>query len=90
MLGVASTSDRDNRLASHVQVSTCLPLAHNKAAVPIQTLAVPHLDGTLLCSHTCSAYMYMMVNCKLQPLIEKLVQDFNLVGAVMSHVTPMY
>ena len=42
----------------------------------------------VLCGHTCSAYV--MVNCELQPLIEKSVRDFNLVGAVMSHVTPIW
>ena len=35
--------DRDNRLSSRVQISTRLPLAHNNAAVPIQTLAALRL-----------------------------------------------
>ena len=39
------TSDKETivYLAVTIQISTSLPLAH-KVAVPIQTLAVPHLD----------------------------------------------
>ena len=47
------------------------------------TLAPPFLDSTkFLCDRVLSR--------KLQPLIENFVQDFNLVGVVMSRVTLIY
>ena len=30
------------------------------------------------------------MNYNIQPMIETLVRNFNLVGVVMSHVTPIY
>ena len=79
---------RDNFLSSRVQISTLLPLAH-KALVPIQsatTLLCPMVPA--LCGHASSAYV--IVNYELQPLNETSVWDFNLVGVVMSHVTPTF
>ena len=52
----------------------------SSAGLPASTLVPPFLDSTkFLCNHS-----------ELQPLIENLVRNFNLVGVVMSCVILIY